>query len=424
MDHCLYAGDSMAASAQGMVTSGLTTTLPHELAQVPRSWPDRVLQRWMDHPRLIDAMWSGLNLVGLAAVAAREASMGGSLTAVVLLTVLALGTSAVLLFRSRVPLPVFAVAMVVQVLAGGAGVGGPFQLPACAALYSVVSTRSLSVVAASVVTAMAASAAELVWSPRNTEFPLINYLLSGWFWILAVVVLAAAIRARREGLARKDAALRAAMLKLQEQTKQRYLRERMTLANDLHDSVGHSLTAVIALAGGGARSLPEYPAEAAEALEVIENTARECLTHTRDVVDRLHRPERGSEKRSVTDIDQLVETARATGLRVDYRCEGPEPPSHEIGDVCFHLVQEGLTNVLRHARGVEHVRVHITHADQLTTVTVCDDGEPMAMAGSVQQHGLSGLNQRVTQLGGDFHAAPHQPRGWQLRATLPWPEAA
>lgn len=414
----------MAASAQGMVTSGPTTSLPRELAQAPRSWSDRMLERWMDRPRLIDAVWSGLNLVGLAAVAGREANMGGSPATVVLLTVLALGTSAALLLRSRTPLAVLAVTMVVQVSAGAVGVGGPFQLPVCVALYSVVSTRSMSVAAASVITAMAASAAELVWSPRNTEFPLINYLLSGWFWILAVVILAAAIRARREGLARKDAAVRAAMLKLQEQTKQRYLRERMTLANDLHDSVGHSLTAVIALAGGGARSLPGYPAEAVGALEVIESTARQCLARTRDVVDRLHRPERGSEKRSVTDIDQLVETAQATELRVDYRCEGPEPPSHEIGDACFHLVQEGLTNVLRHARGVEHVRVHITHADRVTTVTVCDDGEPMAVVGSIQRHGLSGLNQRVTQLGGSFRAAPHQPRGWQLRATLPWPEAS
>ena len=113
----------MAASAQGMVTSGSTTSLPRELAQAPRSWSDRMLERWMDRPRLIDAVWSGLNLVGLAAVAGREANMGGSPATVVLLTVLALGTSAALLLRSRIPLAVLAVTMVVQVSAGAAGVG-------------------------------------------------------------------------------------------------------------------------------------------------------------------------------------------------------------------------------------------------------------------------------------------------------------
>ncbi|GAB78825.1 Signal transduction histidine kinase [Austwickia chelonae] len=378
----------------------------------------------MHHPRRVDAIWAGLNLFGLATVVGREASMGNTPAAVGLMTAFALVTSAVLLFRSRAPLLVFATTTVAQVLGGIGGVGGPSQLPACIALYSVVASLPLSAAAASVAASMTASAAELMWRPLNSQFPLINYLLSGWFWIMASVVLAVAVRAKREGLARKDAALRAAMLKLQEQTEQRYLRERMVLANDLHDSVGHSLTAVIALAGGGARSLPDHPEEAAEALEFIERTARGCLTRTRDVVDRLHRPERPGETRSVTDIDQLVETARAAGLSVDYRRFGVEPDSHEIGDICFHLVQEGLTNVLRHARGAEYVSVHIVHGDQQSSVSVCDDGESSARANSSQQHGLSGLNQRVTQLGGSFQAGPHQPRGWQLRATLPWSETS
>lgn len=389
--------------------------------RVPRTRWDCLLERAAARPRRGDAIWAGLHALLMAMLASRELAMGATSTGRLSLFVAgAVFGSVALALRSVAPIAVLGAALVLQVVADLIDVGGPFQVTVCIALYAVVVRYGLSVALAATVASAAAGAVGVLDSSRGSSFPVVNYLFAGWFPLLATVVLALVIRSRRQDLARRDAALRAAVGALQDDAERQNLQERSCVADDLHDSVGHSMTAVIALAAGGIRSLPAHPEEALEALQTIESTARGCLGQTRDVVDRLHRPWISADDRPLDDIERVVETVRAAGLEVEVATHGDGGGGAPVENVCFHVVQEGLTNVLRHARGVQQVTVVISHRAHETQVEVRDDGEPSSFTGLSERRGLAGLARRVAELGGRFSAAPLPGRGWRTAATVPW----
>lgn len=389
--------------------------------RAPRSWWDRLVEFRQHAPGWADLVWAGGHALVMGGVLHQQTALGEPLVP----TLLVLGAAALvgtvaLTLRSRWPLRVLGLTLLLQFVGTFARVGGPLQITVCIALFTVVLTGRPPVAGAAVLVTLAISAGDVLAVLRDPSVPVVTHLAAGWLLVSAVVVPALVLRAQLADLAHRDATLRATATLLRDRAEYEHLRERQAVANDLHDSVGHAMTAVVALAAGGARSLPEHPDEAREALRVIEQTARECLGHTREVVNRLHCPQAPGRSRRIGDIAELADTVRAAGLDVDVVQVGEPGGGAAVENACFHVAQEGLTNVLRHARRARLVTVRIGRRGRATRVEVEDDGDPRASAAPPPRHGLAGLEARVVALGGEFEAGPLPGRGWRTAATLPW----
>ena len=245
-------------------------------------------------------------------------------------------------------------------------------------------------------------------------------MIPSLFVLTAVVAVALTFRARRELLRHRDAEL-AARARQSQLTDQRDAARRQTrIAAELHDSVGHDLTAIIALSEG----LRETTGNAAleDAIETINTLAREGLADTRRAVNALHPASPADEFLNATttrtwdDLDPLLATARRTGLAVASTRTGTPPADPALAGLVFTIVREALTNVMRHAADATRVTVAIDHAPAATTITITDDGR--AEGPGVPGHGLANLTRLVTSHGGTLTAGATAD-GWCLHAVLP-----
>ncbi|WP_244948863.1 sensor histidine kinase [Micromonospora endolithica] len=199
--------------------------------------------------------------------------------------------------------------------------------------------------------------------------------------------------------------------------------ERLRIARELHDQVAHSIGVIAIQAGVGARVIDTQPAEARAALATIEATSRETLAGLRRTLRALRRPEQEAAPLEPTpglaDLDRLVAAAGDAGLRVDLRCDGaPGPIPTEVDLAAYRIVQESLTNVVRHA-GTGHCRVTVSRRPDEVSVEVVDGGRGGPVGG--EGHGLVGMRERVALLGGRFTAGPQPAGGFRVAARLPVP---
>jgi signal transduction histidine kinase len=197
--------------------------------------------------------------------------------------------------------------------------------------------------------------------------------------------------------------------------------ERARIARELHDVVGHSVSVMTVQASAVRRLLRPEQRREREALLVVERTGREALAEMRRMVGVLRRPEEApalAPQPSLEHVDKLVEQAREAGLPVELRVEGePLPLPAGVDLTAYRLVQEGLTNALKHARA-ERAQVLVRYSAGDIEVTVSDDGRG---AGSDDGggHGLVGMRERVAVYGGALEAGPLPDGGYRLRARLP-----
>src|SRR5215211_1791801 len=197
--------------------------------------------------------------------------------------------------------------------------------------------------------------------------------------------------------------------------------ERARIARELHDVVGHAVSVMTVQASGVRRLLHEDQEREREALMIVEQTGREALAEMRRLVGVLRRPEEApalAPQPSLQHLDKLVEHAREAGLPVELRVEGEPLPLPVRDDLtAYRLVQEGLTNALKHARA-ERAQVLVRYSAGDIEVTVSDDGRG---AGSDDGggHGLVGMRERVAVYGGALEAGPLPDGGYRLRARLP-----
>jgi signal transduction histidine kinase len=197
--------------------------------------------------------------------------------------------------------------------------------------------------------------------------------------------------------------------------------ERARIARELHDVVGHSVSVMTVQASGVRRLLREDQEREREALLIVERTGREALAEMRRMVGVLRRPEEApalAPQPSLEHVDRLVEQAREAGLPVDLRIEGDavELPAG-VDLTAYRLVQEGLTNALKHARATR-AEVLVNYGDGQIEVVVSDDGKGVGN-GDGGGHGLVGMRERVTVYGGELDAGPQPGGGYRLRAKLP-----
>ncbi|MFD0684776.1 sensor histidine kinase [Actinomadura fibrosa] len=213
----------------------------------------------------------------------------------------------------------------------------------------------------------------------------------------------------------------------EEEARRRVAEERLRIARDLHDLLAHSITVIGVQAGAAAHLLrgdrPPDRAELAEALAAIAATCRDARTELRGTLQVL----RGTDVAApatlpgLGGIGDLVQAARGAGLAVTLRNEppaeeaGPLPP--EVGVAAYRIVQEALTNVVKHARAA-HIAVELTRTGGALVVRVADDGRGPS-GGAPEGFGVLGMIERARSIGGTLDAGPGDGGGFTVTAVLP-----
>ena len=242
-------------------------------------------------------------------------------------------------------------------------------------------------------------------------------LLSGWLvWLLVVAALCAigaSARVRRES----TAGVRA------EQARRAASEEQLRMAQELHDVVGHGLAVIAMQAGVALHVLDREPEKVRESLEAIQSMSRESLEGLRTELAQLRAGSGDAPQRrpvpGLADVEVLVQRIRNGG--VDVRLDAPpigEIPT-EVAAAAYRIVQESLTNVLRHA-GADRATVTLRAEGEALVVEVEDTGRGSLVSESDPHgNGISGMRERAEALGGQLEAGPRTTGGFRVRAVLP-----
>ncbi|GAA4868997.1 sensor histidine kinase [Actinomycetospora straminea] len=208
----------------------------------------------------------------------------------------------------------------------------------------------------------------------------------------------------------------------EERTRRLIAEERLRIARELHDVVGHSMATISVQAGVGLHVLEQRPGQAGEALAAIKRICDTGLTDVKAVLGALRTESGEVEQSSGLDrLPSLVETAEDAGLRVDLDMSGDRRPLPVPVDLAaYRIVQEALTNVIRHA-GAHTVWLAVEHRPPRLTLRIRDDGTAHPPTDGWGQ-GIDGMRERARALAGSLTAGPHPDGGFEVCAELPVPE--
>jgi signal transduction histidine kinase len=292
-------------------------------------------------------------------------------------------------------------------------------LAGCAAAFLLGLLRDRSQAVAGLVLAVGIVALVVYRDPQgNLDGFIATSIIFGILWTIAFTLG----RTFQEADEAKERAARAERER-EERAQRAVTEERARIARELHDVVGHSVSVMTVQASAVRRLLRPDQQRERDALLVVEQTGREALAEMRRMVGVLRRPEEApalAPQPSLEHLDRLIAQAREAGLPVDLEVEG-EPVQLPAGlDLtAYRLVQEGLTNALKHAQA-ERAHVLVRYGDHDIEVTVSDDGlGGGGEDGDAGGHGLVGMRERVSVYGGELEAGPRPDGGYRLRARLP-----
>jgi signal transduction histidine kinase len=318
--------------------------------------------------------------------------------------------------RRRHPVATLAVVFVATFAYLGLGYAqGPVWLPLIIAYFSAV-IRGKGIIAAGFAVVGFLLFPWIDRLLRDRPGPSLGGLVALAAWLLVLLGAAEFIRIRRE---RAAEALRVH----EEEAKARATEERLRIARELHDALGHHLSLISVQAGVALHVNEELPEPVRASLTAIKQSSGEALTELRSVLEILRQEgERAprSPASSLDRIDDLVSQAAAAGIDVHTETEGDVHPLPFGVDVAaYRIVQEALTNVARHA-GQASATVRLDYGDDELTVEVEDDGNG---ASATSTHGsgkgVVGMRERAAALGGELEAGPKPEGGFRVRARLP-----
>jgi signal transduction histidine kinase len=258
---------------------------------------------------------------------------------------------------------------------------------------------------------------------------------SAMFWpdlmrTFAILAVAAAIgdatRNRRAYVAEVEERAAEAERTREEETRRRVDEERLRIARELHDITAHSLSIVAVQSGVALHVLDSDPDSARAALVAIRSTSRDALNELRAILGVLRGSGEAPEGAPLTPTPGLSHLAdlaaplRDAGLNVEIEAPGVgEPLPAFVEASAYRIVQEALTNVLRHV-GTGSVRVTLRRDEDTLSIEVLDDGAgSKTSAPATEGHGIAGMRERALALGGTFEAGPVRSGGWGVSATLP-----
>ena len=327
-----------------------------------------------------------------------------------------------LLWRRRWPVAVFAVIAVIAFAQWLADVKSFGDAALLVALYGVAVSRPGRVaLAAAAVVELGVVLATVRWAaPGNGLRSFVG--LSGL--ATAAYVLGTSTRTRRALVASLHERAERLERERDQQGQLSAAAERARIARELHDVVAHNVSVMIALADGASYALDEDPARAKSAMRTASRTGRQALGELRRLLGVLRDSDGGAQfapQPGLAQLDELLQDVRSAGVPVSYEVTGgpstPLPPGLELA--VFRIVQEALTNTLKHAGPGAEAQVRIVHRNDALEVEVLDTGKllpPPRVDGSA---GLRGMRERAAVYDGELNAGPAPNGGWRVHLVLP-----
>jgi signal transduction histidine kinase len=278
-------------------------------------------------------------------------------------------------------------------------------------------TRSLVVGA---LMALLVTAAVFITGQRAESSDVIAYVSL----VLGALLAGEALRARQalaRTLAEEAARAREAA------ARHRFDAERLALANELHDVVGHTLVAINVRAAAAARRARKGGADGVTALDDIASASAGALAELRTTLKALRAAQDGPAPlhpvQDLASLAGLIAGVEEAGLSVQLEMTGaPASLPAPVGHAGYRIIQESLTNVLRHSTA-RQARVRVEASDRSLLIEVLDDGQPHAPAVPAGGHGLAGMRERAASLGGSCEVGPVNGAGWRVRAEIPVAES-
>ncbi|HVA21140.1 MAG TPA: histidine kinase [Candidatus Micrarchaeia archaeon] len=255
-------------------------------------------------------------------------------------------------------------------------------------------------------------------------------LLGGPVTVVAVMCLVVLVyghytASRRAQVREAEARARRAELSREEEATRRVAAERLRIARELHDVVAHSIATINVQAGAASHVIADHPEQAAEALRVIRAASKEALRELRAVLNVLRQADEGESTQpapGLSQLDVLVAAAKQAGLRTTLSISGePCALRADVDLAAYRIVQESLTNVLRHA-GPASTTIALAYGADHLRVQVDDDGgrgTANGGGGAGTGHGLTGMRERAEAVGGAVEAGPRPGGGFRVLARLP-----
>lgn len=230
------------------------------------------------------------------------------------------------------------------------------------------------------------------------------------------------IRLRHEREHALSAENRRLELEQEERARAAVAAERARVARELHDVVSHAIAVTVLQARGGKKMLGVDDDEVRRALEAIEQTNTQALSDMRRLLSLLRDTEHGAQlgpQPSLEHLEALVEQIRSSGMPVDLSVIGHHavPPGVDLS--AYRIIQEALTNTLKHGGPGAQARVEVVYGDDDLQISVVDDGRT-SDHGHGRGHGLVGIRERVAVVGGEVDAGPVESGGFAVRARLPY----
>ena len=278
-------------------------------------------------------------------------------------------------------------------------------------------TRSLVVGA---LMALLVTAAVFITGQRAESSDVIAYVSL----VLGALLAGEALRARQalaRTLAEEAARAREAA------ARHRFDAERLALANELHDVVGHTLVAINVRAAAAARRARKGGADGVTALDDIASASAGALAELRTTLKALRaaqdEPAPLHPVQDLASLAGLIAGVEEAGLSIQLEMAGaPASLPAPVGHAGYRIIQESLTNVLRHSTA-RQARVRVEASDRSLLIEVLDDGQPHAPAVPAGGHGLAGMRERAASLGGSCEVGPVNGAGWRVRAEIPVAES-
>ncbi len=236
-----------------------------------------------------------------------------------------------------------------------------------------------------------------------------------------------ASRSRRAYTAEVEERARRAEHSREQEARRRVTEERLRIARDLHDVLGHQLALIHVQAAVADHVLDDQPAQTRQALAHVRQASRTALEELRDTIGLLREPGEPAAPTEpnvgLSGLDELLASFRGSGLRIQTDVDGPARPLAPAIDLtAYRVVQESLTNVCKHA-GDTTVLLRLSYQPSALRITVDNDahGHPPRPDRDGTGHGIAGMRERVTALGGSLQARPRPTGGFRVAAILPLP---
>jgi signal transduction histidine kinase len=357
---------------------------------------------------------------GRAPVPAHESAFGTPPFPSLVIVLLVVLTTAPLAFRRRYPTVAFGVMLAAVLVTRDHSTVVTFVAVIFAAYSAVAYSRFRSVALAAVFTC-----AVIVTAAFPNTTPEVPARYTALLILLPTCTVAVMMRGWRQRAGDSAERLRRAEAGHEEQTRRAVQAERARIASELHDVVTHNVSVMVVQAGAARRVLASSPADAREALFAVEASGRTAMTELRHLLGLLAPSGSGEAallpQPDVGQIPALVGRVRAAGLPVELTVTGwrPLPPGVDLA--AYRVVQEALTNVLKHA-GQARAQVRIEYLPGELRIAVTDDGEPAEV--SPGGRGLIGLRERIGVYGGKLDTGPRPGGGWRVVAVIPLEDAS